>query len=283
MILIADSGSSKTDWAVIDDQQNVSGLETPGINPYLQNAGEIENSVAGFFAEELRPRVTAIHFYGAGCIKNATDKIIIRAFSEIFPDSEIEAEDDLLGAARALFGKNEGIACILGTGSNSCLYNGTSIVDKVPALGFILGDEGSGSNLGKTFLNSYFKRLMPDDLAKQVAEELKPDMRETLHAVYREPFPNRYLAGFSKFILKNIDHPFLKEMVYNSIEAFFSKNIERYPEYKNMTVGFTGSVAYYYAAVIREIALKRGLLTGEIQQKPIDGLIRFHTTNTNRK
>lgn len=276
MILIADSGSSKTDWTIIDEKQTVGTVETPGINPYFQNAVEIEEKLAVAFSKDLKTSVTSIFFYGAGCIKNSTDKTIIQALNKIFINAGIEAEDDLLGAARALLGKEQGIACILGTGSNSCFYNGTMIIDKVPALGYVLGDEGSGSYLGKLFLNSYLKRGMPVDLSKLVEQELNMQMTEVLAAVYRKEYPNRYLAGFSQFILKNIEHPFLKAMVSDSFEAFFSKNIEKYEHYREVPVNFIGSIAYYYSDLLKSIAAKRGIHIEKILHKPIDGLVKYH-------
>lgn len=276
MILIADSGSSKTDWLLVKNNQLTGTIETPGINPYFQEQDEITNKLLPFFREETKSLVRNVYFYGAGCIKDQSDHIVINALKNIFPSAAIAVEDDMLGAARALLGKKEGIACILGTGSNSCKYNGTKITEKVPSLGFILGDEGSGAYMGKTFLNNYFKRIVPQDLTPLIESELKLEMPTVLAAVYRGEYPSKYLAGFSKFMLKNIEHPYFRNLIKSSFEAFMKKNVEQYEGFQRLQVNFVGSIAFHYQAILEEVARERHIRIGKILSKPINGLMEFH-------
>ncbi len=284
MILLADSGSSKTDWLVVENNQLVSTIETPGINPFFQQSDEIEKKLKSAFDEETKNTITEIHYYGAGCIKNQTDQVVRLALNATFPNAGvIEVEDDMLGAARALLGKEAGIACILGTGANSCKYDGEKIIDKVPTLGFILGDEGSGAWLGKTFLNNYFKRAIPADLSEKIDIELKLEMPQVLAAVYRGEYPSRYLAGFSRFLNKNIGHTYVQKLIRSGFDAFLSKNIERYDGYHKLPVNFVGSIAFYYAEILKKVADEKGITVANILSKPIDGLLQYHTTKQNPK
>lgn len=277
MILLADSGSSKTDWLLIKENQLCGTIETTGINPFFQQSDEIEKKISIAFDEQTKIAVTEIYYYGAGCIKNQTDTTVRVALQQTFPNAKtIEVEDDMLGAARALLGKEPGIACILGTGANSCKYDGEKIVDKVPTLGFILGDEGSGAWLGKTFLNNYFKRAIPADLKEKIDLELKLEMPQVLAAVYRGEYPSRYLAGFSRFLNENIQHAYVKQLVRDGFDAFISKNIERYEGYRSIPVNFVGSIAFHYSDILKEIAQTKGISIAKILSKPIDGLLQFH-------
>jgi N-acetylglucosamine kinase-like BadF-type ATPase len=282
MILIADSGSSKTDWLLIKDNQTIENIETPGINPFFQKTEEITEMLLSVFPEEIKKQKAEIHFYGAGCIKGKTDSIIRNALKTVFPLAETEVEDDMLGAARSLLGNQAGIACILGTGSNSCKYDGEKIIDKIPPLGFILGDEGSGAWLGKIFLNNYFKRAIPADLKAITDSELKLEMPKVLSAVYKEEYPSRYLAGFSKFIIKNGNHPYIKKLIRNGFDAFLTNNVEKYSGYKSLPVNFVGSIAFYYADLLRDVAKSKYIKVSKILHKPIEGLIEYHLGRKNQ-
>jgi len=276
MKLIADSGSSKTDWLLLTDNNEEQYIHTKGINPFFLNENEIIGLLQETFSLSITEQVTEIYFYGAGCIKNTTSKIVETALNSVFQNAKTEVNDDMTGAARALFGKESGIACILGTGANSCLYNGTEIVDKVPALGFILGDEGSGAYLGKELLNSYFKRFFPSDLARKFEEEFQPELGQVLSSVYKEAYPSRYLAKFSFFISKNVAHPFIHNLLYNAFTAFFQKNIMKYEGYKSQQLAFCGSIAFYYEEVIKKVASSNGLKISSIISTPIQNLGKFH-------
>lgn len=280
MIIIADSGSSKTDWILIKDNQLIENIETPGINPFFQNTEDIIKMLSTVFSSEIKRQKAEIYFYGAGCIKNESDSVIINALNTIFPYATIKVEDDMLGAARSLLGNQEGIACILGTGSNSCKYDGEKIVDKVPTLGFILGDEGSGAYLGKIFLNNYFKRSIPADMKAIVDSELNLEMPNVLSAVYKGEYPSRYLASFSKFIIKNGNHPYMTALLKKGFEAFLSNNVEKYSDYKSIPVNFVGSIAFYYADLLRDVAKGKNIRIGRILHKPIEGLIEYHISST---
>lgn len=278
MIIIADSGSSKTDWLILKEKELLKKIETSGINPFFQDTEEIIKMLSPVFSEMAKSEISEIFFYGAGCIKGKSDTTIIKALEKVFPTSQIEVEDDMLGAARAVLGKNEGIACILGTGANSCYYNGVNIIDKVPTLGFILGDEGSGAHIGKFFLNDYFKRALPKDIQEKAEKELALEMPEVLTAVYKGEYPSRYLSQFSKFLAKNKTHVYTHNLIKRSFSEFFFRNIERYNNYKNVKVNFVGSIAFNYSAILKEVAFEREIEIGKIIEKPIDGLKIYHTS-----
>ncbi|WP_297086266.1 ATPase [uncultured Draconibacterium sp.] len=281
MIVIADSGSSKTDWLFIGKDKEIS-LESPGINPFFQNSEQVFTALSSALGHLPVSEVNAVYFYGAGCIKKKTDQVVHRALSLIFTNAHLEIEDDMLGGARALLGKQPGIACILGTGANSCFYNGEIIEDKVPTLGFILGDEGSGAHLGKLFLNDYFKRALPQELKNRADSNLQLNMPEVLAAVYRGEYPSRYLAGFSKFLKQNIAHVYIRNLVKRGFSEFFFRNVERYENYKSVRVSFVGSIAFFYADILKEVAVEREIQIGKIVEKPIEGLKHFHS-NLNKK
>uniref|UniRef100_UPI00321735B0 hypothetical protein n=1 Tax=uncultured Draconibacterium sp. TaxID=1573823 RepID=UPI00321735B0 len=276
MIVIADSGSSKTDWLFIH-REHSTNIQTPGINPFFKNTEEIIENQNHLIKDEVKSGARQVFFYGAGCIKGKTDQTVSDALKQLFPNAEIQVEDDMLGAARALLGSTEGIACILGTGANSCYYDGTRILDKVPTLGFILGDEGSGAHIGKLFLNDYFKRAIPHDLKEVIDAELQLEMPEVLHSVYREEYPSRYLASFSTFLNKNRDNTYIQNLIKRSFSEFFVRNVERYNNFKNLKVNFVGSIAHHYSDLLKEVAAERGILIGKIISRPIEGLQLFHT------
>jgi N-acetylglucosamine kinase-like BadF-type ATPase len=276
MIVIADSGASKTDWLLLD-KSHESLLHSDGISPFYQNTDEIFNRQKSAFDSVPKDEVKEVFFYGSGCIKDKTDVIVADALSQIFPKAKINVEDDMLGAARALLGNDEGIACILGTGANSCHYNGKEIVDKVPTLGFILGDEGSGAHMGKLFLNDYFKRAIPEDLKEKIETELHLEIAEVLASVYREEYPSRYLANFSRFLHQNKNNIYTQNLIKRSFSEFFFRNVEHYTNYQNLQVNFSGSISFHHADLLREVAFDRNIKIGKIIEKPIEGLKTYHT------
>ena len=262
MILIADSGSTKTDWCVVEKGELVQQIFTKGTNPFFQSEEEISNEIATALLPELKTdEFDAIYFYGAGC--GFPDKIAVvhRALTKhLKVKGEVEVATDMLAAARGLCGRESGIACIMGTGSNSCYYDGQNIVTNVSPLGFILGDEGSGACLGKLMVGDLFN-LTPADI---------------IDRVYRKPFPNRFLASLSPFLSQNINEPCVHDLVLNSFKAFFKRNIMQYDNYQNLKVNFIGSVAYYYKEVLAEAAQAMGIQLGTIIQSPMEGLIKYH-------
>lgn len=222
MILIADSGSTKTDWRLISEKEEVKSVSTPGINPFYQTEEEIENQISTLLYPELMGfSVKKIFFYGAGCAFEDKKQIVKNAISVSFPKAQIEIESDLLAAARGLFLKEKGIACILGTGSNSCFYDGKNIIHNVSPLGFILGDEGSGAVLGKKFAADCLKNQLPEKLKDKFLKQYDLTPAQIIESVYKKPFPNRFLAQFTRFLSENIAEPSIYNIVFDSFTEFF--------------------------------------------------------------
>lgn len=282
MILIADSGSTKTDWRVIDHAGEGLKLSTPGINPFYQTTEEIVSILkeSGF---EVQSQVSNVFFYGAGCAFEEKNKVVAEAIASFLPESEIEIQSDLVGAARALCNREAGIACILGTGSNSCFYDGNKIVENVSPLGFILGDEGSGAVMGKKLIADYLKEQMPLSLRKKFLDTYGVSNRDVLEAVYRKPFPNRYLAKFAPFLTSNIQNSYIHSLVADSFTDFIRRNIYRYASCYDLPVHFIGSVAFYLKDILEETAKKAKIRIGNIYKSPMDGLIKYHLSSTNTK
>lgn len=276
MILIADSGSTKTDWCLVENGENILRFQTRGTNPFFQTEEEIlEEIETGLLPGLKGVEPSSVHFYGAGCAFPEKNEIIRRAVSRHLP-VPVEVGSDLLAAARALCGDRPGIACILGTGSNSCQYDGKEIVKNVSPLGFILGDEGSGAVLGKLLIGDVLKDQLPPALKELFLSQYGLTPALIMDRVYRQPFPNRFLAGFSPFILEHLDEPAVWELVTRSFLAFFTRNVKQY-DYFDLPVHLAGSVAWYYQTVLKEIAFDLGIRLGTIIQSPMEGLIRYHS------
>jgi N-acetylglucosamine kinase-like BadF-type ATPase len=277
MIVIADSGSTKTHWCVADGQFILREIFTRGINPFYQTEAEISDEIEfGLLPELGEIQVDAVYFYGAGCSFTEKKEMVRLGLAPHFPNAIIEIESDLLGAARALFQHENGIACILGTGSNSCFYNGIEIVQNVSPLGFILGDEGSGAVLGKLLIADCLKNQLPESLSNQLLAEYDLTPSAILDNIYKMPFPNRFLAQFTTFILKHIEEPSIFNLVYDSFDAFFIRNLMQYP-LENKKVGFVGSVAYYFRDTLEIVASERGIVISKIVQNPMEGLVYYHS------
>ena len=274
MMLIADSGSTKTDWAWIENGTIVHRVTTAGINPVHQGEEDIEKVV-----EQLFPRKNTslkwVFFYGAGCIPEKKG-VVEKVLRKVFPDADrIEVESDLLGAARAVCQHQEGLACILGTGSNSCLYDGEKIVGNIPPLGYILGDEGSGAVLGKLFLNALFKGVLPDGMKEDFLQSSGLSYPEIIQRVYRQPMANRFLASTSLYISEHLDVPALRELVKQNFRDFFHKNIAQYGRH-DLPVGAIGSIAYHYRDLLQEVAEEKGYNLSKIAKSPMEGLVAYH-------
>ena len=274
MFVVADSGSTKCDFAIVANNSQV--ISTEGINPYFCDALQIEKILKKSLLPKIKgAEIDAIFFYGAGCRAEKCD-VVKSALQAVFPAAKIEVESDLLGTARALFGKNEGIACILGTGSNSCLYDGKKIQDNIPPLGFILGDEGSGAVLGRKFLGDLLKNQMTEKLKKQFFQKYKITTAEIIEKTYQQPFPNRFLAQFMPFLKNHIGEPKIYNLVFDSFTEFLQKNVMQYADYERYNVSFCGSVAYHFADVLEVAVLEQNLNFGKITQNPIEKLVEFH-------
>lgn len=278
MLLVADSGSTKTAWRLVDKNKKIEHFHTEGLNPYFKSHGEIIEEIQGnlipHFHKEVR--VKNIFFYGAGCSSKEKCELVKDALLQCFPGAVVTVEHDILGAARATCGNAEGIVCILGTGSNSCLYNGKKIMNVIGGLGYILGDEGSGAHLGKSLLSAYLNHELPNDLHELFEKVYRLTKEEIDKRVYEMPLANRFLASFSKFIGDHKEHPFLAKMIELCLDLFFVKHVCRYPEYNSKPVHFVGSVAYYYGEILKKTALKKEIIVGKILPYPVEELTLYH-------
>jgi len=276
MLLIADSGSTKTHWCVIDENGKKL-IQTIGINPYQMNNIAIKEVLEKELFPFLSPEtIKDVHFYGAGCSTDQKCSLIDSVLQDFFVKANIDVHHDMLGAARALCGHENGIACILGTGCNSCYYDGTEITGQISSLGYILGDEGSGAYLGKRLIRDYYQDSMPADAYLLFKQEFNPVLEKILDSIYNQPRPNRFLASFCPFISKNINHPYFHELVSSSFDEFFAKYVLKFDEAKTSKVHFLGSVAYYFSDILKESAQKAGVQIGKIYESPIQGLVDFH-------
>ena len=275
MILIADSGSTKTDWALQSAAGAVARFHTQGINPFHQDRAVIAEILRSELLPQLNPsEVSCVCFYGSG-VRPELEPVMMALLQEAFPQAkQVEAHSDLLGAARALCGHNYGIASILGTGSNSCLYDGRRIIQNTPALGYILGDEGSGGVLGKHFLHELYKGVLSEKIRSEFEREYGLTMSDVIQRVYREPMPNRFLASLAPFVHRHLSDAAVNRLVIDNFRDFFRYNIR--PYHLEMPVSFVGSIAWHFRDQLAEAAKAEGFRLGTILQSPIDGLLRFH-------
>ncbi len=277
MILIADSGSTKTDWCVVEKGELIQQIFTKGTNPFFQTEEEIGNEIGNVLLPQLKtPELDAVYFYGAGCAFPDKIDMVRRAIClHLKVKGEVEVSTDMLAAARGLCGHETGIACIMGTGSNSCYYDGEKIIENVSPLGFILGDEGSGAVLGKLLVGNILKNQFTPELKEKFLSQFNLTPGEIIDRVYRKPFPNRFLASLSPFIAQNLQEPCVRQMVLGSFKDFFKRNVMQY-DYSHNKVHFIGSVAHYYRDVLEEAANEMGIQMGTILQSPMKGLIAYH-------
>ncbi len=279
MILIADSGSTKTDWRLIDANQQIHRFTSQGINPYFQK----EEEIAAIIQSELLPQmktgmpshINEIHFYGAGCGATHKKRIIAKVLFSFFSSARVEIQTDLFGACRALCGSDPGIVAILGTGSSTCYYDGTGIIENHASLGYILGDEGSGAHIGKTFIQAYLNKELPEEIAHRFYERFPLNKDQILENIYRQPMPNRFLASFSKFIYQNLKEQFLIDLVADCFQQLFNKHILKY-EHTSLKFSCVGSVAFYFSNILRAVALNKGIAVDKIIETPISGLTLYH-------
>ena len=280
MKLIADCGSTKIDWCVLDADGSVkTRFATTGINAVMLT----EEEIAARLRDEVAPHtdgldITEVNFYGAGCLADEVCGNVRRAIASVVPGATvIEVASDMLAAARALCGHEPGIACILGTGSNSCFYDGRDIVQNVSPLGYILGDEGSGAVLGKLFLGDVLKNQLPPELAQQFLDEYGLDRLTVIRRVYREPAANRFLASVCPFLGEHIAQPHIHRLVLQAFCAFFRRNIHQYPGFDKTPVHFVGSIAHYFEPVLRAAAARCSCTVGTVLRSPMDGLVAYHS------
>ncbi|WP_370898519.1 ATPase [Chryseobacterium gossypii] len=278
MVAIVDSGSTKTDWVILDDFKKVFlKTETIGFNPNFINreliVPEIEKNHS---LTTVRNSITKIYFYGSGCGVEKNCRTIMEELGKVFGNARITVREDLVAAAYAAYEGRPAIVCIMGTGSNSCYFNGKDIKIKLPSLGFLMGDEGSGSAIGKQLVRRFFMQKLPEDLHAEFESTYHLTIDEVLKNMYHTTRPNAYLADFNKFVVERKDHPYFQEMVYEEMINFFDYQVLPYEESKEAEINFIGSIAYYYENILRSAAAELNLNVGHVVQKPIESLVDYH-------
>ena len=282
MKLVVDSGSTKTDWGFFSTVFDLKTVKTQGLNPCHQSEEEIRTIIRNELLPNLHgielASISQVFYYGAGC---ATESICLQMagiLKEFIPNASIAVDSDMLGAARALCGRTEGVTCILGTGSNSCLYDGKNIVDQIPSLGFILGDEGSGAALGRRLISDCLKRQLPDTVCREFMERYSLTKESIIESVYRKPLPNRYIAGFAPFVYEKRAVPEVHKMIIQCFQEFFTRNVINYHK-PWLPVHFVGSLAGSFAEELKETADSLGMTIGKIDASPMSGLVDYHATD----
>ncbi len=278
-IIIADSGSTKTDWRVLNtsDFHQKQRVLTSGINPYFMSAKEIYQSILKQWGDAIEPRsVKKIWFYGAGCSADGKKRKVYAALGRFFSQAEVFVHHDLLAAARALFGDQNGIAGILGTGSNSCKYVDGKISENVFSLGYFFGDEGSGAHIGKSLVKAFLKDELPAGIQKRFDEQLGYSKEQILDQVYNKPNPNRFLAKFSAFCGENNDSPFIQQIIRNCFSDYFRYQICRYASYRDFPLRLTGSVAYHFKDSLSVVAEEFNMKVELVIKNPADHLVDYH-------
>ena len=277
MKIIVESGATKTDWRLITDDGQVRSASGPGLNPSVLDPGQI-GRIVGAVIPQLNPdgkSVDDIFFYGAGLVSDTAAAPLAEAFVMWCPFARVEFHTDMLAAARALFGDGSGVVAIMGTGSNSCLYENGSVVRNIRPGGFILGDEGSGAALGKAFLSDYIKGLVPESLEKEFEEEFKLDYQNIVRKVYREPAPSAFLASFAPFLIAHDDEVYVDSLLEECVEAFVARSLSRYG--KCGRAGVVGSFGYACAEYLRRAGARHGLEFTDFLKSPIEKLVEYHT------
>ena len=282
MKLVVDSGSTKTDWGFFNTVYDLKAVKTQGINPCHQSEEEIRSIIRN----ELLPNtqnldlaaITEVFYYGAGCATQSICEQMAALLKEFIPNAAIAVDSDMLGAARALCGHAEGVACVLGTGSNSCLYNGKAIEDQVPSLGYILGDEGSSAALGRRLIGDCLKRQLPEAVSREFMERYSLTKESIIESVYRKPLPNRFIAGFAPFVYEKRAIPEVHKMIIQCFSEFFTRNVINYHK-PWLPVHFVGSLANSFADELKETADSLGMTIGKIETSPMNGLVDYHATD----
>lgn len=279
MILVADSGSTKAHWNLVDNNGALSHYETIGFNPlFIDTPGIIAELEKSLVAQLPVEKISHVFFYGASCSSDERKAIVANALKQVFPNSAVMVDHDMLAAARALCGDKPGIAAILGTGSNACYYDGNDITENIPALGYILGDEGSGAYIGRLLVRGFIYKTMPAELIEKFYETYKLSKDDIFANVYSKPLPNRFLAQFTTFATHNIEHPYIATILEQAFDDFFTNHIIRYAKHIEVPVGFVGSVAYYHSDILKRVAEKYNVAVGTIIKEPINELTQYHVS-----
>lgn len=276
MKVIVDSGSTKADWKFLSGEEETS-LHTMGFNPVFHSSDQIEQEVNKAFKGIMNLEQEAeIYFYGSGCWDQKRKAIIENGLKRVFTNAKIDVHHDLLGAARATCGNAPGISCIIGTGSNTCLYDGKDVIDNVTNLGYLCGDEGSGTHLGKKLIRHYFYRELPKELEVAFEVFVGGGKQKILDTVYDGTPPNVYLASFTRFMSEHVDHPFIQRILYRSFAEFIDRHVRKYPGHLKLPVHFIGSIAYVFQDMLKIVLTERAMHHGIFIKQPIDNLVAYH-------
>ena len=283
MILIADGGSTKADWIAINSDKNEEfRVRTLGLNPAVVEEEELRNRIVNMFQLiNIKEDVTEIHFYGAGCGTPKPAKILEDVLQSIFVNAEINIAEDMLAAVYAASGKEPALVCILGTGSNSCYFDGENVQMKTASLGYILMDEASGNYFGKLLLREYYYDKMPNAIAEKFNEEFNLDADYIKKNLYRTPNPNMYLASFAKFMFEFKEEKYIKRIIKRGFQEFFKYRILPFEKTKETPLYFIGSIAFYFREILEKVAKKNDLIVTDVIQRPIDNLLEYHKNNIN--
>ena len=273
MRLIIDAGSTKMEWMLMEGNAVVRRFTTEGFNPNYSDRQCLVETCRG---ASLQNKIQSIHYYGTGCGNEQNCQLIKDVFLQRFPDAEIHVTHDLMAACHAVLGHEKGIACILGTGSNSCLYDGENILEKAVSLGYIVGDEGSGMHIGREVVRAYFYGFMPEDLRFQFDAEYHLELKDFIHRLYHEGQPSKYLATFAKYAGENQAYPYMHGLVKSCFKAFIEAFILCYENCKSLKISFIGSVAFHFKNLLEESLNEFGLTMGEVMQAPAEGLIKYY-------
>jgi len=280
MKVVADSGSTKTDWVLFSNTGlDSKTINTMGFNPIYHTSSLIGDTVLEAFQKEQidRNKIDEVFYYGTAIWDAPKALIVEKGLQVAFPNAKIEVKHDLLGAARATCGNDAGISCIIGTGSNTCMYDGEKIIDNVTNLGYFLGDEGSGAHLGKKLVRAYFYRELPLELRESLEKIVPGGKSEFLENIYGPgATPNVYLASLTKFMGEHNDHFYIHKLVYSSFSEFIDRHVRKYPGHLSLPVHFIGSVAYHFQDFLKTILAERAMNPGVFLKKPIDNLVDYH-------
>ena len=277
MRLIIDSGSTKMGWILLDGQKVSAHFVTKGFNPNYTDIQLLDNLITDAVTMHDLSSLQDIHYYGTGCGSERNCQLIKGVFQQHFPQTEITVTHDLMAACHALLGHEKGIACILGTGSNSCVYDGENIIERAVSLGYLVGDEGSGMHIGREVVKSYFYGFIPEDLKQQFETTYHPDLKVFIDKLYHNGQPSRYLATFAKFAGEHQNEPFIRALVKRCFNDFIQAFILRFDNYKSLKVNFVGSVAYHFRDILKETLEASKIKVGEIVASPTDGLVRYYS------
>jgi len=278
MILIADSGSTKCDWVLIERSGNqIDTFNSMGFNPYFHSSDLIRNELQKIpQVIQYASEINLIFFYGAGCSTQALNEVIAQGLRQVFVNADVHVDHDLLGAAYSCYDGEPCISCILGTGSNSCFFDGNSLREEVPSLAYILGDEASGSYFGKRLIREYFYKKLPKEMAEAFEKEYHLSKDEFIRRIYKEPNANVYLASFMEFIVKHSSHEHVRNWIREGLREFIDIHVTCFAEYKSVKTHFVGSVSYLFKDILEEVCIEMNVQLGRVIRKPIDKLVEYH-------